>query len=469
MALALVALGIALHAGGLAGPFTDGQAGNCGAMFAIFARNEHALGGLLATRGVPIVNPVPPATLEHAAFYTHHPPGLPWLVMLTGRLPVSIEFAARLVALLATLATTLLLADLACRLAGRRAGLAAGLLALMLPAGLHDGLLVNYETVAIPALLLLLRALLLERGSIVAVVLAAVAAACADWIALLPLAFALRRAPRRRWWAATAAAGTSVAIFVGLGRLAAPGAGGETLAQALGASVLARDFDAGLWLAAQGRHLVALYGLALLPALLGLVLLARGRTPAPRRAVLLWLTGIGLANITLFARHATGHEHYALLLLPAVVLSTATLLFPRDEVAMPPALVGALAALVLLAGSFVQARPAAEARTRTGQAALADRFAEVSGLDTVYLRPGGAPFVFLHRAARHVVPQPVASAAEAHALASAYRARFGLGPGIDEIALADGEALPTWLADSGPPRVAGGFRFYAAPPTAGGG
>ncbi|MHC5212761.1 MAG: hypothetical protein ACYTG2_18790, partial [Planctomycetota bacterium] len=80
-AVMLVALGLALHVGDLGGPFPDGQQGNCGAMFAIFARNEHAVGGLLATRGVPIVNPVPPASIEHAAYYTHHPPGLPWLVM----------------------------------------------------------------------------------------------------------------------------------------------------------------------------------------------------------------------------------------------------------------------------------------------------------------------------------------------------------------------------------------------------
>src|SRR5262249_11378681 len=157
-----VVVGVALHAARLTGPFTDGQTGNCGAMFALFARNEHALGGLLATHGVPIVNPVPPRSLAEAEFYTHHPPGLPWAVMLAGRLPVGIETAGRLVALLARLATALLLADLAARLAGWRAALAAGVFALALPAGLHEGLLVNYETVAVPGALLLFRALLLD-------------------------------------------------------------------------------------------------------------------------------------------------------------------------------------------------------------------------------------------------------------------------------------------------------------------
>ncbi|MHC5212877.1 MAG: hypothetical protein ACYTG2_19395, partial [Planctomycetota bacterium] len=398
-------------------------------------------------------------------YYTHHPPGLPWLVMLAGRLPVPIETAARLVALLATLATTLLLADLGCRLAGRRAGLAAGSLALLLPAGLHDGLLVNYETVAVPATLALVRALLLGQGS---AILAGVAAAFADWIALVPLLIALRGVPRRRWWAAAGAGGACVAVFVALGRLVAPGAGGETLAQAVGASILARDFEAGPWIAAQGRHVLALYGVALVPAAIGLIQLAWRRAPAQRARVLLWLTGIGVLNVTLFARHATGHEHYALLLLPAVVLSTATLLFPRDEKARPPAPLALLILLVVLACSWAQARGDSDARTHTGQAALADRFAAVTSTDRVYVRPGGASFVFLHRAARHVHPRPVASAAAASEAGQAYGERFGLGPVPIEIVVVDGEDVPVWVAALGPPRRAGGFRFYpAAPPAAG--
>jgi hypothetical protein len=454
---------MALHAGGLTGPFPDGQAGNCGAMFALFARNEHALGGLIATRGVPIVNPVPPASLEQAVHYTHHPPGLPWLVMLAGRLPLAIETAARLVALAATLATVLLLADLGCRLAGRRAGLAAGLLALLLPAGLHDGLLVNYETVAIPAMLLLVRALLLGQGS---AALAGAAAACADWIALVPLLLAVRRAPRRRWWAAAGAAGACVALFAGLGRLVSAGAGGETLAQAVGASVLARDFDAGAWGVAQARHLAALYGIALLPALLGLLPWPGRRTSGLRSTALRWLTGAGVLNLVLFARHATGHEHYALLLLPAVVLSTAALLFPRDEAATPPAHLAVLATLVVLACSWSQARAASEGRLRTRQAALADRFAAATDTDTVYLRPQGASLVFLHRAARHVHPQPVADARQAADAVAAYRERFGLAPGPGQVVVVEGEEPPDWVAALGPPREAGGFRFYPAPSVA---
>src|SRR5262249_8206023 len=115
VALLLLALGIATQAGRIAGPFTDGQAGNCDAMFAIVARTEPLLGAW-ATRVEPVVTPVPPPWVAQAEFYTHPPPGLPWLVMLASHAPAPIETSSRCVALLAFLATALLLADIASRL-----------------------------------------------------------------------------------------------------------------------------------------------------------------------------------------------------------------------------------------------------------------------------------------------------------------------------------------------------------------
>ena len=455
-ALLLVLLGLALHAGALRGPFTDGQAGNCGAMFAIFARNEHALGGLLATHGVPIVNPVPPASLDGAEFYTHHPPGLPWAVMLAGRLPIAIETAGRLVALLATLATALLLADLAARLAGWRAALAAGTFALALPAGLHDGLLVNYETVAIPAALLLFRALLLDEGRPAA---AGLIAALADWVALLPLALCWRGSRRSRWLAAASAAALVLVLWIVLAGEVAPASGAETLAQAVGTSVLARDFSWGEWAAAVGRHLWTLFGAALLVAAAGLVAaLARG---ASRLAgLLLRLLAFGGLNLLLFARHATGHEHYALLLLPFVALAAATALFPRDEAARPPAGLGALLAGALLLLGGQQYREAAPPRSAVGQAELADAFRAVTSTDELYLRPAGASFVFLHRAGRHVSPTPVGSVEAARAAADALRARFELGARPAFVVLARDEAVPGWLAGLGPPQARGELRLF---------
>lgn len=455
-ALVLALVGLALHAGRLTGPFTDGQTGNCGAMFAIFARNEYALGGLLATHGVPIVNPVPPPSLAQAEFYTHHPPGLPWAVMLAGRLPIAIETAGRLVALLATLATALLVADLAARLAGWRAALAAGLFALALPAGLHEGLLVNYETVALPGALLLLRALLLDVGR---PAVAGALAALADWVALLPLLLCWRGSRRPRWLEAAGGALLVVVLFAVVAREVAPSSAAETLAQARGSSPLAADFSWSEWGPAVAHNVRVFFGLAALTALAGLVV-ARLRGASRLTGVLLRLLALGALNLVLFARHATGHEHYALLLLPFVALATATLLFPRDEAARPPAALGAVLAGALLLLGGQQYRDDAPARESTTQVELADRFRGVSSTDEVYVRPQGAPFVFLHRAERHVSPNPVDSPEAARAAADAYRQRFELGGRPGFVVLAPGEPAPEWLAPLGPPETRGDFRFY---------
>jgi hypothetical protein len=460
LALLLAVLGVALSAPRLAGPFTDGQAGNCGAMFALFERNAGAL-GLLATRGVPVVNPVAPDGVERAEFYAHHPPGLPWLVVLavrTSGLPV--ETASRLVALASFLLSTLLLADLAARLSGHGAALAAGLLMLLLPAGRHDATLVNYETVAVPALLALLRALRLGRGR---PWLAAAAAALLDWVALLPLLFGPGAAGRRAWWRAVGAAGLVLLAFALLVRSVAPAAAGGTAVQALGATFLAPDFEARAWLAALRTHPAALYGWALVPAALGL--LAWTRLAQPLRGVLLALLAVGALNVLVFARHATGHEHFWLMLQPWVALSTATLLFPGTPAGGPPrALALAVLAGVLAAAARQAARQAPE-RTRTTQAELADRFAREAPEQAVFVRPAGAPLVFLQRAQRHVLPTPAASIAAALAAASDWRTRFGLPATWPVLlVLADGEPAPPWSPAPHAPAVGEGFTFIPLAP-----
>ncbi len=458
VAALLVTLALLPNVPRLSGPFTDGQAGNCGAMFALFERNAQSL-GWLATRGVPVVNPVPPPSPATAQFYAHHPPGLPWLVMLAGRLPLAIESASRLVALLAFLLTALLVADLAARLAGPGASLTAGVLVLALPAGRHHATLVNYETVALPALLLLLRSLRLGRPP---PWVAAALAALADWIALLPLLGGPGVAGARAWRRAVLAAAVVVAGFQALALSVAPDAPGGTLTQALAATFLAPDFQVAAWLAALRGHLAALYGWALLPA--ALALLALPRQPAPRRAVLLWLLAAGVLNLAVFAQHATGHEHFALLLLPWVALSIATLLFPGPAAAGPSRALALGVLAVLLAAATWQAQRDAPGRARSDQADLADSFAQAAPEQALYVRPGGAPFVFLYRASRHVAPQAVDSLAAARAAAEAWRERFQLPADWPVfLALAPDEEVPAWALPFGPPRDAGGFRLLPLP------
>ncbi|MCB9897230.1 MAG: hypothetical protein H6825_04420 [Planctomycetes bacterium] len=454
--LLLVVLGLLLHVGQLGGPFRDGQDGNCGAMFAIFARNAAAL-GLVHGALVPVLDPLPAADGLPRVTYSHHPPGLPWMVMLASLLPLPVQTAARLVALLLTLLTALLLADLAARLAGRRAALAAGVLALALPAGLRHGLLVNYETAALPPMLYLVRVLLLERGK---AALGAAWAASSDWIALLPLLVLSRRVCRARWWRALGAALVVTAAFSVLSRSRTPGSLGETLGQGLAATFLSPQFDARTWISALGGFLGDLYGLALVPAGLALLLVPRGARLLRRTLVALLLCG--LVNVGVFALHATTHEHFSLILLPFVALSTAVLLFPRDELARPPAALGLAALLVILGAGLARERVDPSARGTTHEAELADAFARVSDERTLYVRPEGASLVFLHEAGRHLVPFPAHDVEAARAAAAQHRARFGLDLPA-EVVLARTTPVPDWLSALGPGQERGDFRFWPLP------
>ncbi len=455
-AVLIVAFALCMHAPDLRGPWADGQAGNCGAMFSIFARNEQALGGLLATRGVPIANPVPPAADEIAERYTHHPPGLPWAVMLAARLPVEVETAGRLVAWLATLATALLLADLAVRCGNRPAGLAAGLFALGLPAGWRYGLLVNYETVALPALLLLARSLVFRtRGAF----FAGAAAALVDWIALLPLVLSgLRR--DASWRRAGLGAAVVMLAWLLLARQVAPGSWTETLAQALATTPFARDFDLAAWWRAQMNHAGALYGWSLV--FVPLPWLRTGALSPTARRLLTWLGVAGVFNVVVFARHASGHEHYALLLLPFVALSLALLLFPTasSRAARPAVAVGAVVLTALIAGAAWQTRASGSGAPRYSQSEFGRRLAVHADPQAVHVRPAGASFVALHAARRHLVPSGVDSPLAALESASAWATRFGLGRRPVVLVLASDEPVPAWLPGDASATERDGLRFY---------
>lgn len=456
-ALLLVLVALALHLPRVAGPFTDGQHGNCGAMFGLMVRNAQAL-GWVETLGVPVLNPVPPGPDDPWVTYTHHPPGLPWAVELAALLPGSVESGARLVALLLTLAAALLLADIGARLAGRRAALAAGLTFLLMPAGLHHGLLVNYETAALPGLLLLTRALVLGLGS---PVLAALVAGLGDWVALLPIGLVLRGVPARRWWSAALTGGLLVlAVFVH-GRAFAPASHAETLGQALAATFLGPSFDAGAWLTRMGEHLTVLYGPVLLPALAGLVLV--GRRHPPLRRILLVLLAVGLLNVVLFAHHATSHEHFSLVLAPWVALSAATVLFPRDTAARPGGLTAAALLVIVLLLGLWDARGRWPARRQTLNAERAQALAAVADDERLHLFPEGVPLVFLHAAARHAWAYPVADLEGARDAAAAYARRFVARPLPAVVVLDDQAPVPAWLQALGPGRVEGPFRVWDVP------
>lgn len=463
--VAVLILGLiaaALFVPRLQGPFSDGQRGNCGAMFAIMERNARAL-GWAATYGVPLLNPVPPDADGPLETYSHHPPGLPWAVMLAARLPGDVETTSRLVALLLTLCSCWLAADLAARLSGARAGLAAGLLMLLLPAGLHHGLLVNYETIAIPALLLLTRTLVLSRGPPLP---AGLLAGFADWIALLPLLLLVcGPVSRRRWLKAACGGSLVIAMTFVLARQLTPSSAGETLSQGLAATFLGPRFDPRAWASGMLRHLWTLYSLALLPALAALLFIRR--RPATLRRLLWVLLGCGLFNVVVFAHHATSHEHFSLVLLPYIALSTATLLFPRgDELRRWPLRSSAILLAILVGAAFGAAADWPQ-RQNTSQARQADALAEVSDLSAIYLFPDGVPLVFLQRARRHVWPGTVGDLSGARRAARAYSERFGTAPLPGRLVLNAETDVPAWVAALGPGEVRGPFRMWEVPAAAG--
>ncbi len=451
-----------LHGRQLTGPLTDGNHGNCAAMFAIFARNAEAL-GWSATGGVPVVNPLPPATVEQAQFYTNHPPGLPWLVQLAAQAPWAIETAGRVVALLLTLVATLLAAGLAARCtpaAPRAAGLAAGLTFLALPAGWYPGLLVNYETIAMPALLGLVGTLLFggRRSA-----LWGLAAAAADWVAVLPLACTLgllrqSDGSRRRWLRAAAGALVGVVLTAVLMGRRAQGSLAVTLDQARRASFLGPEFDARLWWDALGTHVTALFlGWWFLA-----VVLAAGLwfTHGAGRRALACLTAVGALNVLLFAQHATGHETFSLLWLPALAVATGSALFARPDL---PAPVAWLILAAILGLSAQRAGVETSARSQTSWASSGRAFQAAVEPDAIYVSTGGVPFVFLHAAARHVSPYAAGSADEAGLRARAYREAFGLRPLPARVFVPAGRVSPPWLTALGQPRARGDFLIYDLP------
>ena len=448
-ALALALLMLAIHAGSLAGPLRDGQGGNCAAMFAIMTRNvEHV--GWAATRGVPLVNPVPPRPGESLVPYAHHPPGLPWLLAAAARLPLALHTAERLVALALWILSVLLVADLAQRVATPRAGWAAGLALALLPAGVLDGLLVNYESVALPCVLGLTRALLLGRGGVSAW---AAAAALTDWIGLAPLALAAAWAPRRRTLTGLVVGGAAAVAALLHGRMLGAGTTAETLGQALAATFLGPDFQWAAWARAWLSGAGTLFGLALPCALLAFI-----GAPARRRQVLFVLLGVGLLNVSLFAHHASSHEHFWLLFAPFVALALGCLAFPHERRSW---VAGLVVLGVLLASSWISAWELPGARQTHRQSDRAQAFAAVSDPRAVHVTPQGVPLVFLEAAARHVLPQPLGAAADARTAAEAYARRFALVEAPRFVFVHDGDAVPDWVAGLGPSQRRGDYRFWS--------
>ncbi len=443
----LLAATVLLHVFGLGGPLHDGQRGNCGAMFSLFARNVEAV-GWASSGGVPIVNPVPPAPDVTKVFYTHHPPGLPWLVNVAAMVAGEAIVSARIVALLLTLCSVWLLADIVTRAAGPAAGLAAGALLAALPSGWHHGVLVNYETVALPALLLVVRVTVLGRGS---PWLAGALAGLTDFIALVPLLLAPRSlvdgGERGRLWRRTLAAGVFMVLAWALAaRQVAPGSLVETLHQALRTTPFAPDFTWTLWRDAAHSHLGSLYGWALAPGALGLLTLP-WQTPRLRR-LLLTLVGVGAFNVLVFGRHAIGHEHFWLILSPGI--ATAVAICIPAKTSRSAGLVRTIIVVAVLSISAWQALGEREARSQTRQSALGSDLAALTppqtgrARPTIYVAPRGVPLVFLSASARYAANQPVSDRPSARAVADALRARLGLAEGDVMLVVPNDEQTPEW-------------------------
>lgn len=447
----LVLLALALHLPGLAGPLPDGQPGNCAAMFLIMSRNWEQV-GLLASAGVPLVNVVPPTAAEELVPYSHHPPGLPLLVWAATRLPLAAETAARLLALALSLASALLLHDLARRVLGARAALAAGLLFLVLPSGVLLGTLVNYETLALPALIGLTRALVVPGARVWPW---ALLAAGADWIALTPALLLLPFGQRRACLKALAVGGSAAFAALLHGRLLTTSSTAETLGQALAATFLSPQFDAGAWSRAGLGFLGTQFGWCL-PA--GLLLLLR--PPRAAQTTLLLLLGTGLTNVVLFAGHASTHEHFWLLLSPFVALAAGALAFPGPQ---RSARTGCVVFLALGLAGWAVAFDALSAPPSLLQSQRAQAFAQVTDAQSVFVTPGGAPLVFLYGATRHVVPFSVSDGDVAVTQADAYADRVGLHADDRQVFVHQDDLLPDWVASLEHLDSRGPYRFFRLP------
>ncbi|MED5330877.1 MAG: hypothetical protein VX916_06260, partial [Planctomycetota bacterium] len=344
---------------------------------------------------------------------------------------------------------------LTARMGGQVRGIIAGGLFLLLPAGLHHGLLVNYETIALPAVLLLTRNILLKKKSGLAT---GIFAGLADYVALTPLVFTARSSSTNPFWRKACLGGLGVTLFlIAISRFQAPGSWSETLGQATGASFLATDFSLQNWLGFGGSSLWALFGWALPLASLGIVILCRhqGKTRKVLRVLLL----TALFNVTVFAHHATTHEHYWLFFALPVALSIA--LLPLPPLHKKYAVSNALLALLVIGLGFIQAKNEWDTWGATKQADRADAFSQVADPDLIYLHPDGLPLVFLHRAQRHAVAREVRSLNQAKELVQSYREQVGLDGMQAAIFLERGRPVPPWLAAvTTPDEDSGLFTFW---------
>jgi len=308
-------------------------------------------------------------------------------------------------------------------------------------------------------MLWLTRSLLLQRGR---PWLAGLLAGLADWFALLPLVFTVGSVRRGRWFSAAAGGSAMIAVTFLMARQLTPASAGETLAQGLAATFLGPLFDPGAWARGMAHHLWALYSLALVPAAVSVFLI--GRRPAVLRRALWVLLGCGVSNVVVFAHHATSHEHFSLVLLPYVALSTATLLFPCTNQIVRLRLLPSALLLGIMATGAVAVIGAWPQRHNTSQAQRADALAEVSDLSAVYLFPGGVPLVFLHRAQRHVWPGAVGDLRAAQAATADYNQRFGTLTLPGRLVLETKATVPPWLEALGPSQHEGRFRMWDIPP-----
>ena len=186
---ALIVVGLLIAAAGMLatfdGPFDHGWLGHNGARYSLIARNYLAH-GLTWLDGAPRLDAGVPRK-EHPVVYAHHPPAVAMVVAMAFDLAGVSENAARAVPALATLLALLLLARLVGRVAGPREAALTVLAAVAQPMVSIYGAHVDVQGMPVYcASLVVILAYLrwLRRGTIGALLLAALVASSFDWYGL---------------------------------------------------------------------------------------------------------------------------------------------------------------------------------------------------------------------------------------------------------------------------------------------
>lgn len=392
----------------VAAPFSDDLRGSCNAFLALLGRSLSRQ-GLVATGGVPLLNPTATEP-SNFFYYANHPPGIPLLTAAALRGFGDSEATIRLLALAFSTGTAAMLLLLALRLSGVFAGVVMAALLAAMPLGNYWAAHWNYEVPCMAlsfAFLMLVAPARVDRRRLGLALACLALAFLADMIALLAAgAFALEVLVyrRRAWRRAGVVFGAAGLLMVGwwawksaqLGRYGRS-EDGSVLLHLIQVSFLARDFSWTEWAGAAVRHLGALTGFW--PLLGVLLVLPRALRRVPQRhASATWQTLfrttllLALLAFVIPARRSLDHPYYALYFLLPVALSVIPL------VAGEPARCRSVVMLALCAATFATfewRRPEPVSDAPSSHLVARELAAKVHEPGAVVAIPAAAPFDLL--------------------------------------------------------------------------